>query len=56
MYDAITACDFFMMGVQDNKRFGLQDWVDDWDGKQDKYKFGQELTEEERSVTVNKVE
>ena len=56
VYDAITACDFFMMGVQDNKRFGLQDWVDDWDGKQDKYKFGQELTEEERSVTVNKVE
>ena len=32
-----------MMGVQDNKRFGLQDWAEDWDGKQDSYSFGQEL-------------
>ena len=54
VYDAITACDFFMMGVQDNKRFGLQDWTEDWDGKQDSYSFGQELTQLEREKMVNK--
>ena len=45
-----------MMGMQDNERFGLQDWVDDWDGEQDSYTFGQELTKKERRMTVNKVE
>ena len=25
VYDAITGCDFFMTGVQDNERFGIQD-------------------------------
>ena len=26
VYDAITACNFFMSGVQDNPRFGINDW------------------------------
>lgn len=25
-YDAITCCNFFMSGVQDNPRFGINDW------------------------------
>ena len=54
VYDAISACDFFMMGVQDNERFGLQGWIEKWDGAQDPYKFGQELSEDEKKVLVNK--
>ena len=54
MYDAITACDFFMTGVQDNERFGLQGWIEEWDGAQDPYKFGQELSEDEKKLLVNK--
>ena len=54
VYDAISACDFFMMGVQDNERFGLQGWIEEWDGAQDPYKFGQELSEDEKKVLVNK--
>ena len=54
VYDAITACDFFMTGVQDNERFGLQGWIEEWDGAQDPYKFGQELSEDEKKVLVNK--
>ena len=50
MYDAITACDFFMTGVQDNERFGLQGWIEEWDGAQDPYKFGQELSEDEKKI------
>jgi len=55
VYDAITACDFFMMGVQDNERFGLQDWQVVWDGQQEEYTFAQNLTEEEKKHLVNKV-
>eukprot|EP00747_Dinoflagellata_sp_TGD_P124872 gnl/TRDRNA2_/TRDRNA2_174068_c0_seq2.p1 gnl/TRDRNA2_/TRDRNA2_174068_c0~~gnl/TRDRNA2_/TRDRNA2_174068_c0_seq2.p1 ORF type:complete len:192 (+),score=43.24 gnl/TRDRNA2_/TRDRNA2_174068_c0_seq2:2-577(+) len=54
VYDSITACDFFMCGFQDNKRFGLNDWQKDWDGQQADYKFGANLTAEERSRLVNK--
>ena len=31
VYDSITACHFFISGLKDNPRFGLQDWQDDWD-------------------------
>ena len=31
VFDAITCCDFFMMGAQDNERFGLQGWIEEWD-------------------------
>ena len=54
VYDAISACDFFMMGVQDNERFGLQGWIEKWDGAQDPYKFGQELSDQEKRHLVNK--
>ena len=54
VFDSITACNFFMCGFKDNVRFGRQNWQDEWDGKQEKYKFGDNLTEEERKVLVNK--
>ena len=46
VFDAITNCDFFITGFTDNTRFGKNDWQHEWDGKQDDYKFGDDLTEE----------
>ena len=53
MYDAITACDFFISGAQDNKRFGTNDWQHEWDGVQESYEFGANLTSVERQGLVN---
>lgn len=53
VYDAITGCDFFMTGVQDNERFGVQDWQVQWDGKQEEYTFAKNLSEEEKAKLVN---
>jgi len=55
VYDAITACDFFMEGYLDNERFGLDDWQEDWDGVQEEYKFGDNLTRREKRRLVNKL-
>ncbi|XP_068727710.1 uncharacterized protein [Montipora capricornis] len=55
VYDSITACDFFISGHKDNVRFGLQDWQADWDEEQEDYKYGDNLTEEEKDQLVNKV-
>jgi len=54
VYDAITACDFFMSGLTDNKRFGENDWQKKWDGVQDKYEYGDNLTQAEKDELVNK--
>merc|ERR1719356_1769173 len=54
VYDAITTCDFFITGMKDNKRFGIQDWRQNWDGVQDKYQFGANLDKEDRAALVNK--
>ncbi|XP_074628761.1 uncharacterized protein LOC141886496 [Acropora palmata] len=56
VYDSITACHFFISGLKDNPRFGLQDWQDDWDEEQEEYQYGDNLTQEEKKQLVNKVE
>jgi len=56
VYDAITCCDFFISGRQDNERFGLNNWQAKWDGVQDDYKFGAHLNAAERAGLVNKVQ
>ena len=56
VYDAITNCDSFMSGFLDNKNFGLNNWQKKWDGVQDAYKFGDNLSEEEKSKLVNTIE
>ena len=56
VYDAITNCDSFMSGFLDNKNFGLNDWQKDWDGEQDEYNFGDNLSLEEKEDLVNKIE
>ena len=48
VYDSITMSDSFMSGVMNNKRFGKQDWQEEFDGKQVDYKFGDDLTDAER--------
>ena len=56
VYDSITACHFFISGHKDNPRFGLKDWQDQWDGKQDEYKFGDNLSPEEKKHLKFKAE
>merc|ERR1712165_195256 len=53
VYDAITSCNAFMAGVQDNPHFGLQGWQHEWDGTQDKYTFGQNLDAEDQAKCSN---
>lgn len=54
VYDSITGCDFFISGSQDNARFGIQNWQKSWDGQQDAYVYGQNLTDAEKARLVNK--
>lgn len=52
VYDAITGCNYFLSGVQDNPLFGLQNWQKQWDKKQDEYHFGQNLSQEKQDQLV----
>jgi len=54
VYDAITACNFFMEGLKDNERFGLNNWQDQWDGVQEEYEYGDNLTQKEKDQLINK--
>mmetsp|Transcript_80105 Transcript_80105/g.146410 ORF Transcript_80105/g.146410 Transcript_80105/m.146410 type:complete len:716 (-) Transcript_80105:101-2248(-) len=54
VYDAITTCNLFMEGLRDNERFGKNNWHAKWDGEQEEYKFGAELTKEQQAKLVNK--
>ena len=49
VFDAITVFNFFISGRQDNARFGEQDWQDEWDGIQEDYKYGANLTKKEKA-------
>jgi len=53
VYDAITCCTAIMKGYLDNKRFGRNNWQQNWDKKQDDYKFGDNLSEEEKKELVS---
>jgi hypothetical protein len=55
VYDAITSCNMFMAGRQDNPLFGLNSWQNSWDGKQDDYHFGANLDKGDRAKLVNKM-
>ena len=54
VYDSITMSDSFMAGVTDNARFGEDGWQGKWDGKQQDYKFGDNLTEAEKAELTYK--
>jgi hypothetical protein len=53
VWDAITSCNFFISGRLDNERFGVS-FQKRWDGVQDAYSFGQNLSEEAKRDLVNK--
>jgi len=55
VFDSITCCDFFISGFRDNARFGINDWQEDWDGVQDGYVYGQNLSAAQKAMLVNKV-
>ena len=55
VFDSITCADYFMTSLKDNPRFGLNDWQSPWDKEQEKYKYGNNLTDEEKTQLVNKV-
>ncbi|XP_015777049.1 PREDICTED: dimethlysulfonioproprionate lyase 7-like [Acropora digitifera] len=55
VFDAITACHFFISASKDNTMFGLQGWQDEWDGKHEAYHYGDNLTEAEKKELVNPV-
>jgi len=52
VFDAITCCDFFMRSRQDNPRVGLSNWQMDWDGVQENYMFGDNLSPEDKAKVV----
>ena len=54
VFDAITMCNSFIDAFRDNVRFGKQEWQHEWDGKQEDYDYGTELTEDEKQELVNK--
>ena len=51
VFDSVTACQFFISGSKDIAIFGLQDWPGEWDRKQDRYHFGDNLVESESFST-----
>ena len=53
VFDAITCCNFFMSGVQDNPRFGLNEWQERFDGQQEQYEYGQNLSDAQKALLVN---
>ena len=54
VFDAITCCNFFINGFQEEDRFGKQGWQEDWDGVQEEYIFAQNVKLENKVYLVNK--
>lgn len=52
VYDAVVCADFFVRGFVDNPRFGLNDWQQSWDGKQEAYQLG-DVEDKEKLVHYN---
>jgi len=53
VFDAISACHFFIDSRKENRRYGLQGWQQQWDGKQEPYEYGDNLTKHEKEILVN---
>jgi len=48
VFDSITTSNAFIASMQDKPRFGKNDWQDKWDGEQEKYKLGYNLSYEDQ--------
>merc|ERR1712232_52415 len=55
VFDAITCADFYISATKDNPRFGMNEWQLPWDGEQDDYEYGQNLTDAELAKLQNKL-
>jgi hypothetical protein len=53
VFDAVTMCNSFVDSMQNNPRFGVDDWHVSWDSKFDDYRFGQYLSSEMKERLVN---
>jgi len=53
VFDAISACDFFIYSRKQNTRYGLQGWQHQWDATQEPYEYGDNLTKHEKEILVN---
>jgi len=49
VFDSITTSNAFIASMQDNPLFGANNWQEDWDGEQDDYKLGQNLSAEDKA-------
>ena len=56
VFDAITGCNFFIGGFQNDVKFGLENWQCEWDGTKDEYDFGDNLADDEKEALINKPE
>jgi len=54
VFDSITTSNAFIASMQDNPRFGQNDWQEAWDGVQDEYKLGDNLTADEKAKLQSK--
>jgi len=54
VWDAITSCDMFMEGYQDNARFGRPEFRKDETNRKDAYTYGSNLTPEQKAKLINK--
>ena len=54
VFDSITTSNAFIASMQDNPRFGANDWQENWDGEQDEYKLGQNLSAEDKAKLQSK--
>lgn len=54
VFDAITCADFYISASKDNPRFGMNEWQLPWDGEQDDYEYGQNLSKDQYAHLQNK--
>jgi len=54
VFDSITTSNAFIASMQDNLRFGANNWQYAWDEKQDAYKLGQNLSAEDKAKLQSK--
>ena len=48
VFDSITTSNAFIASMQDNPRFGANNLQEEWDGEQDDYKLGDNLSRKEK--------
>jgi len=53
VFDAITCTDFFVSAYKDNPRFGLNKWQCPWDGENEEYELGQNLSADQAGNLIN---